>query len=261
LNIENNISSGIIEQYVLGLCTNDEVREVEILRKQDAAFNKAITDFEIELEEKMLRHIFLPGVATDDKILSKLKELNEPITTSLLVPLVNVNEKQIAKVKRFSWAKLTSAAAVLLLCISAFVNYTQFQKNKEQAALLASKSRIVSLPENDYNILKDPSITPVAMNGQGYHAICRCTMFWDKKTGKAYVMVHHLVPSGDNYDYQLWANVNGKQVSVGMINDAIRDRFIEVSGMPEDAKEFIVTLEKTGGATVPDADVVLRGTV
>jgi hypothetical protein len=48
---------------------------------------------------------------------------------------------------------------------------------------------------------------------------------------------------------------------VGMINDTIRDRFVEVSGMPADAKEFTVTLEKNGGATVPDADVILKGTV
>jgi anti-sigma-K factor RskA len=258
LNNDNNISAGIIEQYVLGLCNDNEVREIELLRKQDASFNEAIFNFEKELEDKMLRNIFLPGVATDDAILNKLKSLSDSV---VVTPVIDMVQTPTAKVKRISWAKIAAIAAMFLLAISAFINYTQYKKNNEQAALLASKSSLVSLPTADFNILKDPSITPIAMNGQGYHAICRCTMFWDKKTSKAYVMVHHLVPSGDNYEYQLWANVNGKQVSVGMLNDGIRDRFIEVSGMPIDAKEFTVTLEKNGGATMPDADIFLKGTV
>jgi anti-sigma-K factor RskA len=257
LNNEHYISSGFVEQYVLGLCTEQEQNEIEQLRVQDAVLDKAITNFEIELEEKMMRHSFLPGVNTDDKILQALKDLGPKEE----VPVISINNVP-RKVVRFSFAKIAAAAAMLLFCVSAFFNFTQYKQNKEQSALLDSKNyAAATLPASNYNILKDPSITPVAMLGQGYHSICRCTMFWDKNTGKAYVMVHHLVASGDNYEYQLWANVNGKQVSVGMINDAIRDRFVEVSGMPENANEFIVTLEKNGGATVPDKDIILKGTI
>jgi anti-sigma-K factor RskA len=255
LNIENYISSGIIEQYVMGLCSAEEKNELELLRQKDAVLDKVIINFEIELENKMMRNAFLPGVNTDDKILQALQSLGTP------VPVIAMQTED-KKVKRLSWVKMVAAASVLLFGVSAFFNYTQYKENKEQATQLAAKNNLPqSLPVANYSILKDPSITPVAMMGVGYHAICRCTMFWDKKTGKAYVMIHHLVSSGDNYEYQLWANVNGKQVSVGMINDNIRDRFVEVTGMPEDAKEFTVTLEKNGGATVPDADVFLRGTV
>lgn len=237
----------------MGLCTAEEKNELELLRQKYAILDKVIINFEIELENKMMRNAFLPGVNTDDKILQALQSLGKPVVQ------MPAEDK---KVKRLSWVKLIAAASVLLFGVSAFFNYTQYKENKTQAAELAVKNNLPSsLPLANYNILKDPTITPIAMIGQGYHAICRCTMFWDKKTGKAYVMIHHLVPSGENYDYQLWANVNGKQVNVGMINDKIRDRFVEVSGMPEDAKEFTVTLEKNGGATVPDADVVLKGTV
>jgi anti-sigma-K factor RskA len=253
LNTENYISSGIIEQYVMGLCSADEKNELELLRQTDSLLDEAIINFEIEFEQKMMRQAFLPGVQTDDKILQSLQALGTPV--------VSINN-QTAKVKKMSWVKLVAAASVLLLCASVFFNYTQYKNNKEQAAQLAAKNNLPeSLPMANYNILKDPSITPVAMNGQGYHAICRCTMFWDKKTGKAYVMIHHLVPSGENNDYQLWANVNGKQVSVGMINDNIRDRFVEVTGVPEGSKEFTVTMEKNGGAAMPDADVILKGVV
>lgn len=75
---------------------------------------------------------------------------------------------------------------------------------------------MASLPLQDYEVMNNPSITPVAMYGVGYHAICRCTMFWDKKTGKIYLMIHHL-QNPPQKDYQLWATVNGKPVSIGIV--------------------------------------------
>ena len=84
------------------------------------------------------------------------------------------------------------------------------------------------------------------------HSICRCTMFWDKKTGKIYIMIHHLVPqSCTQKDYQLWAMVNDKPVNVGIIKDEIRDRFIELPNVPAGATAFSVTLENAGGSATP----------
>lgn len=258
MNNEDYISSGIIEQYVLGLCTAQEQQEIDMLRKKDVLLNDAIVNFEIELEEKMMRHHFLPGVATDDKILQVLQSLNEPLQAPVL-PIQSFNNKKVVK---FSFAKIAAAASILLLFASAFFNYTQYQENKKQATLLASKNYAANtLPLSNYNILKDPSITPVAMMGVTEHPLCRCTMFWDKSTGKAYIMIHHLVNSGASHDYQLWATVNGKQVSVGLVNDEIRDKFVEVSGVPADANEFAVILENAGGDKVPGSDVYLRGKI
>jgi hypothetical protein len=253
LDIESYISSGIIEQYIMGLCTEEEKNELELLRQTNPLLDKSIADFEVELERKMMASAYLPGIKTDDAVLEALRALGTAVVQM---------QPAVKNVKRLSLVKMLAAASVLLFGVSAFFNYTQYKENKDQAAQLAVNNNLPqSLPVENYSILKNPGITPVAMMGVGYHAICRCTMFWDKKTGKAYVMIHHLVPSGDNNEYQLWANVNGKQVSVGMINDKIRDRFVEVTGMPEDAKEFTVTLEKNGGAEMPNTDVFLRGIV
>ncbi len=253
----DSISSGIIEQYVLGLCNDTEKAEIEIFRKQDSLFKEAILLFEEELEEKMMRHSFLPGVTSDDKILQKLKSLAEP-TLAPVLPIVN----RAKKIVKFSFAKIAAAASLLLLSVSAFFNYTQYKKNIEQTTLLASKNYAANtLPLSNYNILKDPNITPVAMMGVPAHSICRCTMFWDKSTGKAYIMIHHLVNSGTSKDYQLWATVNGKQVAVGIVNDEIRDKFVEVSGMPADANEFALILENAGGDKLPGSDVYLKGKI
>ncbi len=249
------ISSGIIEQYVLGLCTPEEEAELEQLRKVDAAFNEAIINFEIQFENEMMRYASMPGAATDNKILEQIDSLKP-------TPVVPISIGK-AKIIRYNWLRPVAAAAILVLGTSVVFNYILYSKNKKQQQELVNRNTTpVTLPVADYNILKDPAITPVAMYGVGYHAICRCTMFWDKKTGKVYIMIHHLPKSSSEQDYQLWANVDGKPVSVGIINDVIRDRFIEMSNMPAGATSFIVTLEKAGGTTVPTEDeIYLKGTI
>ncbi len=257
MNGKDYISSGIVEQYVLGLCTLVEKAELELLRKTDAALDEAIIQFEIQFENEMMSNASLPDAATDNKILTAIDSLK-------YIPVLPINSFK-EKTNTYKWLRPVAAAVILLLSSSVVFNYILYSKNKKQEQELTSRNNNnvpLTLPVTDYNILKNPTITPVAMYGVGYHAICRCTMFWDKKTGKVYIMIHHLPKSSNDEDYQLWANVDGKPVSVGIINDTIRDRFIEMSNMPTGATSFIVTLEKAGGAAVPTEDeIYLKGTI
>jgi len=253
MNMEEYISSGIIEQYVMGMCSNEEKKELELLRNTHPALQKAITAFELSFEQKMMNNGVMSSTEMDVKILAKLTSLNE----TLVIP-INKNS-----FKNYNWLKGIAAVAFIFLGISGAFNYFLYKKNKQQTELLNdSRNLPVTLPQSNYKILKDPTITPIAMYGVGYHAICRCTMFWDKHTKKMYVMIHHLPKSSDTKDYQLWAIVNGKPINVGIVNDAIRDRFIEMPNVPEGAVAFTVTLEKAGGTKTPTmAEAYLEGKI
>jgi hypothetical protein len=69
------------------------------------------------------------------------------------------------------------------------------------------------------------------------------------------------VPLGENSTYQLWAVVNGKTVSVGLFTYNPEKKPIIIKNIPAEATEFIVTVENKSGATIPNADVFLRGIV
>jgi anti-sigma-K factor RskA len=245
MDINEYISSGIIEMYVMGLCSAEEKQEMETLRPKFPALNKAILQYEIELEEKMHQSVKLPSRETDNKILQNLDALRPPV----------ISFDSVKKDKNsFFWLRSVAASAILLLAISLYLNYKQYTKSNKQEQLADSqngKESIKTLPLADYNIMKEPTITPVAMYGVGFHAICRCTMFWDKKTGRIYIMIHHLPQSSSSRDYQLWAMVDGKPVNVGIIKDEIRGRFIEMKNVPNEATAFTVTLEKAGGTNTP----------
>ena len=244
MDINSYISSGIIETYVMGLCSPEEKNEMESLRRQYPQLNEAVLQYETELENNLLKNATLPGEEVDEKVLQSLRTLQ--------VPVVDINTNQL-KTKKTGWLKFVAAAAILLLAVSSVFNFILYRKNNEQQLALKQKENYSPLPIDDYNILKQRTITPVAMYGVSPHGICRCTIFWDKETGKAYIMIHHL-PQVTQNNYQLWAMVDGKPVSIGLINDKIRGRFIEMKNVPAGATSFIVTLEKAGGTTTPTVE-------
>jgi anti-sigma-K factor RskA len=255
MDIQAYISSGIIELYVMGLCTPEEEKELEQLRQQYPDLQQAIHTYELQLENNMMQQSTLPSAETDQRILQKLESLQQ-------VPVINIDTRNTAPLaKKLNWLRPVAAAAVVLFAVSAFINYTLLQRNKKLEGLVKAETKS-PLPLADYEVITNPAITPVGMYGQGSHAICRCTMFWDKKTGKAYVMIHHLPKSNDATDYQLWAEVDGKAVSIGIIDDSIRGKFIEVSSVPAGAIAFKVTLGKAGGESTPESgDLYLAGRI
>jgi hypothetical protein len=209
--------------------------------------HNAIIEFEILFEKQMNSNQLFTELNAENNFIKKHE--------SSTFKMIN------AKLLYSKLYKIAAAVAFLLLVVSVYLNYWQLNKSN-QIQLALKNTEQPTLPLSDYNILKDPAITPVAMYGVGYHSICRCTMFWDKNTKKVYIMIHHLPKSNSKQGYQLWANVNGKQISIGIINDAIRDRFIELNGVPDNAASFIVTLENSKGAIQPTIDeTYLKGII
>jgi anti-sigma-K factor RskA len=245
MDIQQYITSGIIETYVMGLCTPEEEKELQQLRLQHPALDAAIFAFEKLLEKNMLLQSSLPDEATDMRI---LKTLNSLSSQQAVIPAPTSTTFIIHR----NWSKVLAIAASVLFLISCGLNYYLYLQTKKQLPIPANTT--VSLPARDYEVLNNPAITPVAMYGVGSHSICRCTMFWDKKTGKMYIMIHHLPKSSTSKDYQLWASVNGKPVNVGLLQDDIRGRFIELPNVPANAIAFSVTLEKAGGAAIPTVE-------
>ena len=74
MDINNYISSGIIEMYVMGVCSPEEKAELELLRPQYPELHTAIVAFEKAFENNLFQSgTEVPDAATDDKILQSLQ--------------------------------------------------------------------------------------------------------------------------------------------------------------------------------------------
>ncbi|MEO7394246.1 MAG: hypothetical protein ABIU11_04840, partial [Chitinophagaceae bacterium] len=136
MDIKSYISSGIIELYVMGICSIDEEKELEMLRRQHPGLNAAIIQYETELEASMQKNSTLPANIIDERILQSLD--------SLQAPVIHINKNTSNNTTK--WLKL-AAAAILLLLISSYFNYSFYSKNKQlEKNLQLSSGGIITLP-------------------------------------------------------------------------------------------------------------------
>jgi anti-sigma-K factor RskA len=252
-----HIEKGSIEQYVLGLCNPAERAYMEQQRQINPAVEEAILRFELEWEQQCLRASVLPKTSVDGRIKAELEKRSTQATTpvrQLTMPRISIN-----------WQKSVAAAVLLLLGTSLYLNVKWYQRISQYPIATNNQNSLpqyATLPVSDFNVMRDPAITPVALYGVANRTICRCTLFWDQKNRKAYLMIHHLPFSSEKEDFQIWANVLGKSQNLGIINDQVRDRFIEISNVPESATSFFITLEKAGGAQTPTRkETFVAGTI
>jgi anti-sigma-K factor RskA len=284
VNIQNYIASGIVEEYVLGLCSEAEQREVEHLRVSHPVLNDAILTFEQTLEQTAMANakaapaglkaaIFQAiGGATIVNMPTPPQE--QPKTMSAIGDGTVVNmptppQEQPktmpaigdgnvvnmptppppqAIIRSLKIWKYAAAACFALLIGSMYWNFTLRKETYTGDGVVALNS------EQYMKLLANPDVKPIAMKGVNTHKICNCTLFWNKTTNEMFVMVHHLPSQGSSSDFQLWAMVDGKPVSVGLLDPANRNNLLALKNIPLDAASFHVTKEAKGGSQAPNMD-------
>ncbi len=74
MDIQAYIQSGIIESYVLGLASAEEVEELERLQLQYAEVLQAISEFSVLMEQKAFENSIEPAFDIKSKIMAAIKD-------------------------------------------------------------------------------------------------------------------------------------------------------------------------------------------
>ncbi len=264
MDIKAYIESGVVESYVLGLASSQEIAEMDRLRGQYPEIQQAIDSFETSLEKAAFTNTVAPSPGIKEKIMNSIK--NDSSQGAAIIPMVS------SPARKMGWMQYAVAASVILLVSSAGLNiyfYRQFSAaNEKYVALLNDKTSL----EANLNIyrtktldmyssmqmMSDPSVIKVSMPGVKGMENNFATVFWDSKTKDVYLLPNKLPQAKDDQQYQLWALVDGKPVDAGMIGDCnglCRLKNIQV------AQGFAITLEKKGGGPIPHGQMYVLGKV
>lgn len=276
MDIQAYISSGIIEAYVLGLASNNEVKEVEMYAVQYTQIKQAITDFEIALEKQAMQTAIQPPAFLKDKIMAAIAA-----EKTASVPLANNNkESSSAKVasitaapKSVRWLRGAVAASVILFLGSAILNFYYYSRYKEYYAqykktnddyntLLAERNTLMTsndIYRANFNILNDTAIIPVRMQAASPNrAGLDATVYWNKQTKDVFLTVNNLPKPPVGKQYQLWAIdvVNGQlsPVDAGMIQSTAQAGNLLPMKRSYKAQKFAITLENEGGSPTPNLE-------
>ncbi len=259
MTIQEYISSGVIESYILGELSDKERAEVEAL----AAKHPEVTA-EIEAVETTLMNFAskTPPAHLKNNILAKL-DLQESKVVSM----------ETAKPSYTGWLVAASLALLIGSAIYNVILNNKVKSAEEQLAAVNSEkekyakdfeaqSSTYTMMVEQMAILMQPENKKVMLKGMDAAPTALATVYWNQQNQDVYINVNSLPSAPDDKQYQLWAIVDGKPVDMGMLDMNPELPPLHKMKPITGAQAFAVTLEKKGGNPSPTMDAMyLMGNV
>jgi anti-sigma-K factor RskA len=275
VNIQEYISSGIVESYVLGLANEAERAEFEQMCSLHPEVLAARETFETGLERHALADTVAPPAMLRQSILNQLTVEQAVQTNAYDAPQQQTHKPVVVSMAM----RYVAAAAIVLLAGSAVLNFYYFNKYREYSRrydrLLAQQTELVknnnslqtklNTYENTIAGLTNPRMAMIKMDANAVPAngspapASIATVYWDTQTKDVYVVANNLPQPGPGKQYQLWAIVDGQPVDAGVF-DLADNVMVKLKNIPR-AQLFAITLEQQGGSPTPKGPMYVLGKV
>lgn len=265
MTAEELIRSGLLEAYVLGQVSTEEVALVERMRASDAAVRAELEAIEIALEEQAMGTAVQPVASVKTAIMERIVDE----TRSAGTPVIPI---QTPAVRPFNWLAAASVAALLL---SAAINYMQYREIREvrgelarlenDRSVLAEELQVqrtaMERTQKQMAVVMDPRADMVVLKGMGTAEGHKARIYWDKAASVVHFDPMSMPAPPEGMQYQLWAQVDGRMVDAGMVSlepDSGLQRMKDFAN----AQAFAVSIERMGGSPTPTlTSVVLLGQI
>ncbi|HEX2630568.1 MAG TPA: anti-sigma factor [Chitinophagaceae bacterium] len=245
MNLQEYISSGIIESYVMGMASDKEAAEFEQLCEQHPELQEARHRFELTLEERAHLNAVSPPQGLKEKIWQAIQ--NDMASRGKVVALpANTSSAKTRRLIPVKWA--VAASIVLLLATGYFIYDSERIKDKlarakeqrEELERLAEARQQAGLPDHvqpKQVKVNQPASVPASIK-----------VFWDSTNTSVYLVISDLEKLPEDQQYQLWSVKNGKYTSRALFNapeDTKNPLIVKVDSV-QDADSFAISIEKTG---------------
>ncbi len=260
MNVQDYISSGIVESYVLGLTSPEEQSEFERMFREYPEVLQARVDFELAMEQQAFKNAIAPPPALKQQVMDAISPAEAKI-----IPI-----DKTTRVVKANWFKYAAAACAVLLAGSLYWNISQFNRNRKLQETYnglvkdydSAALRLTEVEDEIDMMISNPNMKMAAMKGLDDVPASFATVYWDSTSKDVYLLVNNLPKPPSEKQYQLWALLDGQPIDVGMIDN---DFFIgqkklllkmkNVNG----AQAFAITLEEKGGSPTPKGKMYTLG--
>lgn len=272
-NLKAYIESGVLELYVLGDLSPEEALQVEEMASQYPEVRDEIAAIEQAMEQYAMQNAVEPSADVETRLFEKLglseveENVNvqpEPIYTE--EPRIIRLDGSDAKVRTLRYALVACIALLVISTVALFITYNKLNAAHDQiASLNLDKQKfagVVSKLEFENQGLDNMAAmadskewATIRMAGQAFSPNSKMKVYWNKKDKS--VLINYVamdLPKTDaSHQYQLWALVNGKPVSLGVFGktDSTNNEALVKMQAIQEAQAFAVTIEPMGGSVNP----------
>lgn len=248
MNVQEYISSGIVEYYVLGLASEADRQEFERLCAQYPELLAARKAFEEVLERFALENGIVPTEDRKPRFLEVIQK-NPSINQTKVITMENAKPA-----KRSNWLAVASVILLIGCAYFAWQFYSTSQSlqqtNKELQTKLDSADNVLQQIIAEQKVFKDSNVTVVNMEGTKLAPRSSANVYWDSSSRSVFLVVKNMPKLPTDQQYQLWALIDGKPTDLGVF-DAGQERLILKMKNTQKAQAFAITIEKKGGNPSP----------
>lgn len=266
-DIKAYIESGILELYVLGDLSPDERLQVEDMASKHPAIKAELVEIEESMELYARENAIEPSEELRHKVLNSLVTnlADDRIFSDGKPPKNNVVQLSAPKQNNIYKYAFAACLVLLLASIAVLINvYNKLQNANTQLIAMnnrnAEYAKTVNFMDDELGVYQDTTFKMVKLKGTPKHVSASMMVAFSPVKKKVMISMAKLaLPKNDQtHQYQLWALVGGKPVSLGVFDKTAAD----TSAMKEmdsigTAQAFAVTLEPRGGSINPTMDQMM----
>jgi anti-sigma-K factor RskA len=253
VNIEEYISTGVLEAYALGDLTQAERAEVEKNLLQYPQLKAELTRIEEAQEKLLMSQAVQPRASVKEDLFKKL------------------DEKPKAKVVALnggSFWRYAAAASIVVALVASYLAFTYYHRwqnteislntliaqNQEIAQNYNTVNQRLNEIEADLRITSSPAFNRIILKGSANAPDAMASVYWNSGTQEVYLSIQNLKTLAQENQYQLWAIVDGKPVDAGVF-EHITDGLQKMKLMAG-ATAFAITIETRGGKPSPTLEML-----
>ena len=255
-DIKTFLESGMLEQHALGLTSPDEAALVEDwLAKSDEARSEWLRVQET-LEMAALESAVSPPVTLEQDIMAVIESDTKATKPS----------KSGANIRRINRMVVAASIAAFLFLAAALSEWNRSETYKREIAQLQERVEALESElegeqlkfaalETEMSTLSDPRAQKITLSAQDLSLVA----YWNASDQKSWLQVveHPELPQSECL--QLWADVHGEMISLGVIPN--EPGLISLD-FKVDAESLNVTIEPAGGSASPNvARLVVSQTI
>ncbi len=249
------IEDGLLEDYILGLLAHEEEEALQDILVEDPVLKEKFSDLESDLERVGFENAIDPPSQIKEKLRKSLdlKDLTKEI--SITVAKAPSDTLQSGKL-------LVAASLAALFALASFWFYIQWDASMDSLQSLQKQTvdlqqRLDNLErqyentQERYVSINSPDVIPLYLVGNNTSPESRAVAFVNHKDKTVIVNGLGLVPLETNKSYQMWADVEGEMINMGLVpadQEYIPLRYIDK------AESLNITIEPAGGSEHPSVE-------
>ncbi|TDQ30757.1 anti-sigma factor domain-containing protein [Zeaxanthinibacter enoshimensis] len=233
------LETDLLESYLLGNTTTEETLQVERYIAMYPEVRETYNELQSNLEAYAKMHAIKAPEGLKARILQKIK----------------AQDAGRRKFRRFAIAASISA---VMFAASAYFFYNQNLNLHQENAIVNTKIQNLEADmkqqledvRNQFIVLNNPQTRKVSIKGNKKAKDLKALAYINPVKKLSYINVQNLPQLPENQCYQMWAEVNGEMLNLGVIESADDKEKLRALPYAEDAVSYI-TIEPQGGNLTP----------